>query len=113
MKRALKAGRFPNARHREDPARTWVIPVGDLVSAGFSPSSGSAAPTVVGSVPQQSSGQATMPASRAVEDAAVVSERMLSLEAELAIMRALASERQAHIQDLQLALRVVSSKAVA
>jgi hypothetical protein len=54
-----------------------------------------------------------MPASRAVEDAAVDSERMHSLEAELAIMRALASERQAHIQDLQLALRVVSSKAVA
>jgi hypothetical protein len=35
IKRRLRAGDLPHARQRDDPARTWVAPLGDLVAAGF------------------------------------------------------------------------------
>ena len=35
IKRRLRAGDLPHARQMGDPAKTWVVPLGDLVSAGF------------------------------------------------------------------------------
>jgi hypothetical protein len=35
IKRRLRAGDLPHARQLNDPARTWVVPLGDLVTAGF------------------------------------------------------------------------------
>lgn len=35
IKRRLRAGDLPHARQLDDPARTWVVPLGDLVAAGF------------------------------------------------------------------------------
>lgn len=36
IKRRLRAGDLPHAHQRDDPAKTWVVPLGDLVAAGFS-----------------------------------------------------------------------------
>ena len=36
VKRRLRAGDLPHAHQRDDPAKTWVVPLGDLVAAGFS-----------------------------------------------------------------------------
>ena len=35
IKRRLRAGDLPHARQLNDPAHTWVVPLGDLVHAGF------------------------------------------------------------------------------
>lgn len=35
IKRRLRAGDLPHARKLDDAARTWVVPLGDLVAAGF------------------------------------------------------------------------------
>lgn len=35
IKRRLRAGDLPHARKLDDPAHTWVVPLGDLVAAGF------------------------------------------------------------------------------
>lgn len=35
IKRRLRAGDLPHARQLDDAAKTWVVPLGDLVAAGF------------------------------------------------------------------------------
>lgn len=35
VKRRLRAGDLPHARQLNDASKTWVVPLGDLVQAGF------------------------------------------------------------------------------
>lgn len=98
LKRALRAGKLPNARQREDDSRTWEIPIGDLASAGYRPKPADAA------LPSTCRGQdeRDVPALRELR------ERVEHLQQELAVARIQAEERAARIADLQMALSVLA-----
>jgi predicted site-specific integrase-resolvase len=98
LKRALRAGKLPNARQRQDDTRTWEIPIGDLAAAGYRPKSADAA------LPS-SSGKQNDPDDPALRE---LRERVEHLQHELAIARIQAEERAARIADLQMALSLLA-----
>lgn len=103
MKRALRAGKLPNARHRDDDSRTWEVPLGDLTNAGYRVQRPEAAVTAV-PAPRTPYDKASDPELRELR------ERVEHLQLELVAARTLAEERVGRIADLQLALSVISQR---
>lgn len=100
LKRALRAGKLPNARQRDDDSRTWEVPVGDLAAAGYRPK-----PADTTAVPT--------PRTSPDDDATLreLRERVDHLQHELTVARTLADERAARIADLQMAMSLLSQRA--
>lgn len=101
IKRALIAGRFPNARRRDDVNATWEIPVADLTEAGYrlhppadTPETAVSTPALVG---------------EGIE-ALELRDRVHQLEVALADARRAAEERSGRIADLQMALAALSQR---
>lgn len=96
LRRRLDAGAFPNAYQaalegigRRD---TWRIPVGDLAGAGF--------------VLSNLAGPAVTPTRRTGD----LEKRVAELETDVAMWRALAQERERHLEDLRAALRIADAR---
>lgn len=103
LKRALRAGKLPNARQRDDDSRTWEIPIGDLASAGYRPKT-----VEVAILPTSGDADDGYDAHLVRE----LRERIEHLQHELTVARIQAEERAARIADLQLALSLLSRSAV-
>lgn len=101
LKRALRNGRLPNARQRDDDSRTWEVPVGDLAAAGYRPKSAELASVPAPRNPHE---QDNDPALRELRD------RVDHLQHELTVARALADERAARIADLQMAMSLLARR---
>lgn len=100
LKRALRNGKLPNARQRDDDSRTWEVPVGDLAAAGYRPKS---AESVSVPAPRK-------PYEQDDSDVRELRERVGHLQHELTVARTQAEERAARIADLQMALSLLSQR---
>ena len=104
LKRALRAGKLPNAQQRDDDNRTWEVPVGDLLAAGYRPKPADPDPVVV-PMPRMSHESGDVdPQLRELR------ERIERLQHELTVARTLADERAARIGDLQMAVSLLSQR---
>ncbi len=101
LKRALRAGKLPNARQRDDDSRTWEVPIGDLAAAGYRPKPADAA------IPP-TSGKSDERDDSALRE---LRERVEHLQHELTVARIQAEERAARIADLQMALSLLARSA--
>lgn len=105
LKRALRAGKLPNARQRDDDNRTWEVPVGDLTAAGYRPKPADPAPVVV-PMPHMSYESGDVDS-----ELRELRERVERLQHELTVARTLSDERAARIADLQMAMSLLSQLA--
>jgi hypothetical protein len=99
IERDRRAGRYPGAAQDDTPARTWRIPIADLVAAGR---------LEAGLVAQA---EQELAARRESRQLAELRERVIRLEEQLAAAQALAAQHATTVQHQQRILELLARKA--
>ncbi len=102
IRRALDAGKFPQAKRGDGPkgpgSGGWLIPVDDLLAAGF---------TLGRSGPEPVQPAAQVPAPDTASQIATLRGELAELRRRAEVAEAVAAERGRHLDDMRVALRAL------